>query len=238
MKRKWTDQQLIDAVKISFNFQDVSKLLGLSNFGANSKTIKKYIKLLNIDTSHFLTTSEMLKQARAASKTKALTPLEDVFIENSSLDRKCIKRLIIENNLIPYECNLCKIIQWNNKPLSLHLDHINGINSDNRLENLRFLCPNCHSQTDTYCGRKLKNITLAPNTCQDCDKDIASDSTRCNPCNAIFRKGKISKIDWPSTNILIDMVNQYGYRGTGKLLGVTDNSVKKRIRNYPLCAVL
>jgi 5-methylcytosine-specific restriction endonuclease McrA len=70
--------------------------------------------------------------------------------------RASIRKIIIKENLIEYKCSECNIQTWNNKSLSLHLDHINGMNSDNRLENLRFLCPNCHSQTETYTGRNKK----------------------------------------------------------------------------------
>jgi hypothetical protein len=67
--------------------------------------------------------------------------------------RASVRKTIINDNLIPYKCNECEINDWNGKKLSLHLDHINGKNGDHRLENLRFLCPNCHSQTDTYTGK-------------------------------------------------------------------------------------
>jgi Zn finger protein HypA/HybF involved in hydrogenase expression len=70
--------------------------------------------------------------------------------------RASIRKIIIKENLIEYKCSECGIQTWNNKPLSLHLDHINGRSNDNRLENLRFLCPNCHSQTETYTGKNKK----------------------------------------------------------------------------------
>lgn len=79
----------------------------------------------------------------------------DELFSVNSVDRKHIKKIIIRDNLIPYQCS-CGISEWLDKPLSLHLDHINGNNKDNTLENLRFLCPNCHSQTETYCGRQLR----------------------------------------------------------------------------------
>jgi len=67
--------------------------------------------------------------------------------------RAGVRRVIIKDSLIPYKCGECGISEWNNRKLALHLDHINGKNSDHRLENLRFLCPNCHSQTETYTGK-------------------------------------------------------------------------------------
>lgn len=72
------------------------------------------------------------------------------------MPRSRIKALILDRGLLKYECAECAISQWRGKKLSLHLDHINGVNNDNRLENLRFLCPNCHSQTETYCGKANK----------------------------------------------------------------------------------
>jgi 5-methylcytosine-specific restriction endonuclease McrA len=78
---------------------------------------------------------------------KRITCLEDYST------RASVRRVIIQDKLIPYKCGVCDIDTWLDKKISLHLDHINGINGDNRLENLRFLCPNCHSQTETYVGK-------------------------------------------------------------------------------------
>lgn len=72
--------------------------------------------------------------------------------------RASVKKEILKNQLIEYKCAICFINNWNNKPLSLHLDHINGLNGDNRIDNLRFLCPNCHSQTPSYAGKNKKII--------------------------------------------------------------------------------
>jgi Zn finger protein HypA/HybF involved in hydrogenase expression len=92
------------------------------------------------------------KPNHGAKGTKKNIPKRITNIEYYN-SRAAVKRKIINENLLEYKCNICGIVEWNNKPLSLHLDHINGSNGDNRLENLRFLCPNCHSQTDNYAGR-------------------------------------------------------------------------------------
>ena len=81
----------------------------------------------------------------------------DVFVENSTYARHRIKMRIINQNLIRYECACCGIGPlWQNKPMPLILDHINGINNDNRLENLRFVCSNCDSQLPTYKSKNIK----------------------------------------------------------------------------------
>lgn len=80
----------------------------------------------------------------------------DAFIENSSVARHVIKKRIIRDALIEYNCNCCGIMPlWNGTTLSLQLDHINGVNNDHRLENLRFLCPNCHTQQETYAAKNI-----------------------------------------------------------------------------------
>ena len=79
---------------------------------------------------------------------------EEVFVENSAYARHLIKRRLIKQKLIEYKCCECgNEGVWMGKPLSLQLDHKNGIANDNRLQNLRFICANCHSQTDTWCGK-------------------------------------------------------------------------------------
>ena len=79
------------------------------------------------------------------------------YIENGINRRATIKRLLLRYNILEYSCGICGISEWLESELTLHLDHINGVNDDNRIENLRLLCPNCHSQTETYAGKNLKN---------------------------------------------------------------------------------
>lgn len=84
------------------------------------------------------------------------TDYDILFCENSSATRKNVRRRIINDDLIEYFCHICGIgPEWNDKPMPLILDHINGVNNDNRLENLRFICSNCDSQLDTYKGKNI-----------------------------------------------------------------------------------
>ena len=95
--------------------------------------------------------------------------LEEVAVENSTYNRSHLRKRLIRDGVIPYECQECGMgPEWRGKPLSLVLDHINGKNDDHRIENLRFLCPNCNSQTETFAG---KNIITLKRTCP-CGREV------------------------------------------------------------------
>jgi len=111
----------------------------------------------------------------------------------------------------------------------LQLDHINGINDDNRIENLRILCPNCHSQTTTFAGKNKKKKTGATsNSCNKCKKGISKRAKHCLKCHS--KNNEI--ISWPETSDLIDMVIFTSYVAVAKILGVSDNAIRTRIKNH------
>ena len=144
--KKYNQQQLIDSVNNNKSIVQVLKDLGYKvNGGSVWRRVKKEIEELNLDTSHF---------DKGVSK-KAKYNLEDILIENSTFSNVChLKNKLVNNNLLEYKCQICSNTgEWLGNPMTLQLDHINGVRDDNRIENLRFLCPNCHSQTDTFAGR-------------------------------------------------------------------------------------
>lgn len=136
-------------VKNSKSYSDVLKELGLTTKGGNSsKLLKQRIVDLGIDTSHF-------EKEGVRAQAVRRTDIKDILVENSTyLSISRLKIRLVNENILKYECSICKNTgEWNGQALSLQLDHINGVNNDHRIENKRFLCPNCHSQTSTYSGR-------------------------------------------------------------------------------------
>lgn len=144
-----TDEQFVSLIKGSGNISEVLFKLGYTVKG-NSwafSLVRRRMEDLKLDSTMF--------KGKSALKTpveKQVDPAR-LFKENSKHNRSVARNYIIKHNLIPYQCAICGAVEWQGKTLSLELDHINGINNDNRLENLRFLCPNCHSQTTTYGSR-------------------------------------------------------------------------------------
>ena len=151
MTRKYTDQQFIDAVQKNFSIRSVLKDLGLVPAGGSYKLFHARVKKLNLDTSHF-TGKAYLKDKHFSQKPKI--PMEEILVKGSTyLVTSHLRKRLIKENLLEDKCSQCNLTTWQSQKLSLHLDHINGDNTNNEIDNLRLLCPNCHSLTPTYCGR-------------------------------------------------------------------------------------
>lgn len=155
--RSMGKKQLQKICDESSSIKEILEKCGLSwNGSSNYKYFKDVVRELNIDLNVL---NENTKFYRIKKSAKARSHLdEDIFIKQSTALRRDVKYRIIKEKLIEYKCRDCGNTGiWNNKIISLQLEHINGINNDNRLENLCFLCPNCHSQTKTYGGKNTEN---------------------------------------------------------------------------------
>lgn len=155
-RRKWSDADLITAVASNHSIAGVARSLGLRPAGGNYKTIKHRVHHLQLDTSHWKGKG-WLKGTHVRTSPKRT--LDEILIEDSPTTHTShLKHRLISEGVLSNHCSTCGITTWREEPLSLHLDHINGIGTDNRLQNLRLLCPNCHSQTATYCGRNIGKV--------------------------------------------------------------------------------
>jgi len=229
---KYTDDELKEIISECNNIAHILRTLEINQ--VYHRKIKDFIHKNKISTTHFKTT--YVYTAFNGNKIKSNQQLKKNIIKEGKLVNKCAI------------CNLEAI--WNNKPLVLQLDHINGNNFDDRIDNLRLLCPNCHTQTDTYTGRNVKNksekinvipyisenkiITnkgsTQPLKCISCEAKITKQS-KTGMCE-ICQKKSIRVVERPSYDILLKEVNELGYLQVGKKYGVSDNSIRKWLKNY------
>jgi len=247
--RTWTDDQLIFAVKSSYSIANVLLQLGLKPTGGNYKTIENAIKRLQLNISHFTGKGHLKGKTHNWGRSKHLDDILSGVTDYSSSFK--LKNRLLKEGLLSYKCynEDCNISSWRGKKLALQLDHINGVNTDHRLENLRLLCPNCHSQTDTFAGKNKKKsvvaegldplvsistttletatsaiLTQPQNQCNKCQNPIHKQSFRCSKCK------NDEKIIWPAKEELEKLVWSISCFQLSKQLGVSDKAIEKRCK--------
>ncbi|MBI4095070.1 MAG: HNH endonuclease [Candidatus Liptonbacteria bacterium] len=155
-KRSWTETQLKKAVENSFSFRQVLAKLNLREAGGNYEQVKKYIKEFEIDMKHF---KGRAWNAGMRGIGKPIIPLEKILVKDNYFQSFKLKKRLFAAGMKPRYCEECGWAKSTNDGyLPLELDHINGDRHDNRLENLRVLCPNCHSLKPTHRGRNRKRF--------------------------------------------------------------------------------
>lgn len=231
VSKKWLKKNFAPIVSVSLNYSEISRYMGLSETGGTHRAIKKYIKKYGLSISHFKIVNKNVEK-----------PNSEIFVKNSKTNNSQLRRRIFRDNLINYQCQSCgNNGTWMNKKISLHLDHINGDRFDNRLENLRFLCPNCHQQTDTWGINNLseaykkhkKELLLKKREkiCKNCKKVFSSKGNKyfCSvKCNASYNSNIPPKED------LINQIAHFNcvFTSIGKHYNVSDNAVRKWCKKY------
>lgn len=193
--------------------------------GGNSyQRIKNLILEYELDTSHFLKNKAGYMKAKLFLKKKHFNEILILSKSNRRQSGKRLKKALIESG-VPYICSECGIPPiWNNKELTLQVHHINGNYKDCRKNNLVILCPNCHTQTDNFCN-------LINKFCKICGKKITKNAKHCRRCNSKFVVKKKRKVEnRPSVDVLLQDIENLGYRGTGKKYNVSDNCIRKWIK--------
>ena len=156
-KVKYTKQLLEQHVKECYSFAELCRKLGLAPEGSNPKTLRKKMNEFEIDYSHFTGQAWSKNPNNPVYKGKHLSKL----CEHSSLSSSNAKNLLFRLNLKENKCELCGLSEWQGKSIQCELHHINGDSTDNRIENLQILCPNCHSQTDNFRSRNRTKVLSA-----------------------------------------------------------------------------
>lgn len=225
--------KLESVVKNSTSYADVIRALNLSKSGSKYTLVRRWVTKLGIPVDHFCNTGGF-----SQGHTRSTIPDHDVLVDNCPHDQTVVRR--VAKRLLPLICQECSIGgTYNDKPLVLQLDHINGKNNDNRIENLRWLCPNCHSQTLTWGAKRndssprKRKPRILMNCCATCSTPCKQKYCSKKCVTADFRtRGVIgvSKIIWPPNDTLSQMVDIDGYEKTGRNLGVSGNAVKKHLQ--------
>lgn len=154
--RKIVTQQILqELVPVSRNWSDLCVRIGLTTATANFKRMQRLCKEFGISHDHFIHSSLGLKVPKYTAET--------ALVEESTISRSALNSFLKRLGLYKDNCEICRISEWNGGPLPMELDHKNGNNRDNRIENLQWICPNCHSLTSTYKGKNRRNGAPARN---------------------------------------------------------------------------
>jgi hypothetical protein len=152
--KDFTDKQIQELVNKVYSSAEMCRKLNICDNGGNSTRLRLFLERKQIDCSHW--TGQSWSKGKTSLDDDRLRKAKDnslIFTENSNASSHYVRSLLIKHNLKEYKCECGITNEWNGKSISLQMDHINGNRKDHRLENLRWLCPNCHSQTDTFCSR-------------------------------------------------------------------------------------
>lgn len=152
MSRKYAKEELEEIVKECLSWRQLISKLGLKECGGNYKTLEKKCKEFCIDTSHF--TGKGWNKPGHESYGNSIDLEKRLALHDKKMSASKTKEILINHNMKKNCCEICGISEWNGKPLTLQLHHVNGNPADDRIENLQILCPNCHSQTHNFCKRK------------------------------------------------------------------------------------
>lgn len=156
-ENRWSKENVELVVNSSKNKSEALNKLGLKPFTGNYDTLNKYIKEYHINCSHFTIGYE-----KSNVPTNKISLNEIIIADSTYTNRSSLKRRLFKEGLKKPICEKCGQDEiWNGEKMSLILDHINGINNDNRLENLRIVCPNCNSTLPTHCGKNIKKKSSA-----------------------------------------------------------------------------
>jgi hypothetical protein len=204
--------------------------------GGAHATLRKYAAIWRIATAHFDPYASVRGQGARRRR-----PLEEILVQHSTFSRNHLKERLYDEGLKQPVCELCGQGEvWRGRLMGLILDHVNGVSDDHRLVNLRILCPNCAATLDTHCARK-RRLVRVDQECVRCGKSFRPRDGRQRYCSrecgtrwdrSGVARPKARKVDRPPLSQLLREVNAIGYLATGRRYGVTDNAIRKWLKQY------
>ena len=235
--RLYTEQEARDAIAASATLTEALRRLGVCHTGGARNVLKKWVEIWEISTAHFDPDAARVRAlARARSQPR---PLVELLVPHSTANRGRLKERLYDEGLKERRCERCgQGEEWNGARMSLILDHLNGVRDDNRLENLRILCPNCNATLDTHCGRSLRR---KPRSCLRCSTEFQPAHATQRYCSRACgmrhdRRGHprfaARRAERPPLDQLRAEIAELGWVGTGRKYGVSDDAIRKWVRAY------
>jgi hypothetical protein len=244
---RFNEAQLREAIAEARSWAETLRGLRYRSAGGNWRTVKKYAALWGISTDHF---DPDAVRRESLLRAKVARPLQEVLVEGSSYNRSNLKRRLFAEGLKHRRCELCGQDEiWRGRRMALILDHINGVPDDNRLENLRIVCPNCAATFDTHCARKNRVVPM-PRACLHCGGRFLPNRREQRYCSRAcgsrwdrsgsnghrtlkgISKPSTRKVERPPYEQLKREIAETSYLAVGRKYGVSDNAIRKWIRFY------
>lgn len=237
---RYGEREAREAVAASRSYSEVLRRLGMRPAGGNHKLLRRYVdEVWSISTDHFDPGA-----AARANLNRAAKPIEEILVVESSYSRGKLKDRLFGEGLKERRCEMCgQDERWRGRSMALILDHINGVPNDNRIENLRILCPNCAATLDTHCGRKNRREPVM-RSCNRCRREFMAKYRRHRYCSracgvrwdrAAVRgvsNAAARRVERPPRDRLLAEIEATSYAGVGREYGVSDNAVRKWVRFY------
>jgi hypothetical protein len=229
---RYTEHELRALAPHVTSLTEILRHFGLRPAGGSYDVLRRWIARWSIPTDHFTGTPP--------PPLRGPIPLEHVLVRGSPYQRAQLKKRLYDTGLKQRVCELCGQGEaWRGRQMSLILDHINGIADDNRLENLRIVCPNCAATLDTHCGR-ANRVEPEDRSCLHCGNDFRIAFAKQRYCSRACgmrapkrgeRRGA-RRVERPPYEQLLAEVAATSWSAVGRRYGVSDNAVRKWVRAY------